>query len=74
MGPRFGSLRHIVGVVEAKTPVTEIRADDERVGRIGKIGSQQGSKSVFRGCGCASNHDGHEGWVMRSRGVGVLEL
>ena len=60
--------------MEAKTPVTEVGADDERVGRIGKIGSQQGSKSVLRRCGCASNHDGHERWVLRSRDVRVLEL
>ena len=39
LGTRFGGLRHIVGVVEAKTPVAEIGTDDERVGRIGKIGS-----------------------------------
>lgn len=73
-GPLLRRIRHVVRVAEAETPVAEVGTDDEGIGWIGEVGSQQGADRTFRLRTRAANHDRDQRRVFRRRVIRVFKL
>jgi hypothetical protein len=64
----------IVGVAEAKTPVCKIRAHDECVGWVCKVGCKDLAKRPLSGGGCVADHDWNQWWEVVAVGPSMRLL
>jgi hypothetical protein len=67
-------LRNIIGVMKAKSPMTEVRTYDKCVGRISEVGNKESPKSTFSRRGGAANHDRDEWRILGGGLPWILEL
>jgi hypothetical protein len=67
-------MRNIVGVMKAKSPMTEIRTYDKCVGRISEVGSKDSPKCTFSRWSGAANYDRNKWRILGGGLLWMLEL